>query len=84
MNMSGKSIIKKLSELPVGKQAIIRSFDQEEISIKFMEMGIIPGEEIKIEKVAPLGDPISVLVADYWVSLRLEEAQQIVVEEVIN
>ena len=43
-------------------------------------MGCVPGEKIKIEQVAPLGDPISVSVAGYNLSLRLDEAQNIFVE----
>jgi ferrous iron transport protein A len=45
-----------------------------------MEMGCLPGEKIMIEQVAPLGDPISVTVAGYSLSLRLNEAEHIIVE----
>ena len=44
-------------------------------------MGCIPGEEIVIEQVAPLGDPISVRVAGYTLSLRINEANEIIVEK---
>ncbi len=40
-------------------------------------MGCVPGEEISVEMLAPLGDPISVKVAGYQLSLRLEEANSI-------
>lgn len=73
--------MKKLSELRIGKKAVIRSFDKEDISIKLMEMGCIPGEVIKIYQIAPLGDPISVNVAGYNLSLRLNEAAQILIDE---
>jgi len=43
-------------------------------------MGFLPGEEITVEQIAPLGDPISVMVAGYQVSLRLSEADAIMVE----
>ncbi len=46
-----------------------------------MEMGCVPGEIVKIEQVAPLGDPISVCVAGYSLSLRKSEANDILVEE---
>lgn len=46
-------------------------------------MGCLPGEKISIEKVAPLGDPVSVAVAGYTLSLRLDEADHIMVD-VIN
>lgn len=75
--------MKKLSDLRVGKTAIIHSFENDEIFIKLMEMGCIPGEKVKVEQVAPLGDPISITVAGYNLSLRLNEANNIFVEEVI-
>ncbi len=73
--------IKKLSELQVGKTAIIHSFEKDDIFIKLMEMGCIPGEEVKVEQVAPLGDPISITVSGYNLSLRINEAEKILVQE---
>jgi len=70
----------KLSELEIGQQATIIDFSKNEISIKLMEMGLVPGETIYIEKFAPLGDPISIAVAGYSLSLRLNEAENITVE----
>lgn len=71
---------KKLSALAVGQKAIICSLDDEELVLKLMEMGFLPGEEITVEQIAPLGDPISVMVAGYQVSLRISEADAIMVE----
>lgn len=70
----------KLSELKPGQEAVILEFSGEDISIKLMEMGLVPGESILLEQVAPLGDPISVHVSGYHLSLRLSEAEQVVVE----
>ena len=42
----------KLSELQIGQQAVISGFEKDEIAIKLMEMGLIPGEKIRIEKFA--------------------------------
>ncbi|HLX91841.1 MAG TPA: FeoA family protein [Puia sp.] len=75
--------MKRLSDLPSGAIARIHSFEKDEIFLKLMEMGCVPGEIIKIEKIAPLGDPISVAVAGYRLSLRLDEARNIFVEELI-
>lgn len=47
--------------------------------MKLMEMGCLPGEDIEIVKIAPLKDPVSVSVAGYVLSLRLDEAKHIVV-----
>lgn len=76
-------MFKKLSEINPGTKAIIRSFSENDLYVKLMEMGCVPGELIQIENVAPFKDPISVLVSGYRLSLRLEEAENIVVEEII-
>jgi ferrous iron transport protein A len=70
----------KLSELKPGQEAVILEFVGEDISIKLMEMGLVPGEAILMEQVAPLGDPISINVSGYHLSLRLNEAEQIIVD----
>ena len=72
---------KRLSELAVGKTGIITEFENDDIFLKLMEMGCIPGETVKVDQVAPLGDPISITVAGYRLSLRLNEAEMIWVEE---
>jgi ferrous iron transport protein A len=74
--------MKRLSELPAGTTAQIHSFETSEMTLKLMEMGCVPGETVKIEKIAPLGDPISITVSGYNLSLRIDEASHIFVEEV--
>jgi ferrous iron transport protein A len=74
--------MKRLSDLPVGSVVIIHSFEKDEIFLKLMEMGCVPGEIIKVEKIAPLGDPISIAIAGYSLSLRLDEAKNIFVEDI--
>lgn len=72
----------KLSSLTIGRSAVIREFEKSDIHIKLMEMGCVPGETIKVEKIAPLGDPICIIVAGYNLSLRKTEADHIWVEEI--
>jgi ferrous iron transport protein A len=69
----------KLSELKTGERAIIVEFQSSELELKLMEMGCLPGEEIVVEQIAPLGDPISIRIAGYSLSLRKNEANQILV-----
>ena len=69
--------MKKLSELKMGESGVIHSFENDEIFLKLMEMGCIPGELIRVEQIAPLGDPISISVAGYQLSLRMNEADSI-------
>jgi ferrous iron transport protein A len=45
-----------------------------------MDMGVLVGVEVRVEKVAPLGDPIEVTVRNYSLSLRKSEAEGILVE----
>ncbi|MCF8410576.1 MAG: hypothetical protein RL037_2262 [Bacteroidota bacterium] len=69
--------MRKLSELKIGESGVIHSFENDDIFLKLMEMGCIPGELIIVEQIAPLGDPISISVAGYQLSLRINEADSI-------
>jgi ferrous iron transport protein A len=73
-------MIKRLSDVAVGETVVIKSFESGDIFLKLMEMGCVPGEEIRVEQIAPLGDPIAITVSGYNLSLRLDEAQTIFVE----
>ena len=66
----------------MGASAVIVSFDSDEIFLKLMEMGCVPGEQVLVEQVAPLGDPIAIKVSGYSLSLRLDEAENIFVEDI--
>lgn len=72
---------KRLSDISVGEVVIVSEFENDDIYLKLMEMGCIPGEVIHVEQIAPLGDPISISVAGYHLSLRLDEAEKIWVEQ---
>lgn len=73
-------MLKRLSEIAVGESVLIKSFENNDIFLKLMEMGCVPGEIVRVEQVAPLGDPIAISVSGYSLSLRLNEAQNIFVE----
>lgn len=47
---------------------------------RLMDMGVLVGEEIRVEKIAPLGDPIEITVKNYNLSLRKKEAEGILLE----
>lgn len=74
--------MKNLSELKLGKQAVIDSFSDKELALKLMEMGCLPGERIHIERKAPLGDPIAISISGYLLSMRKSEAETILVNEI--
>jgi ferrous iron transport protein A len=73
--------IMKLSDLKAGERGTIKGFETSDLELKLMEMGCIPGEIVVVEKIAPLGDPISIRIAGYSLSLRKNEANQILLEE---
>jgi ferrous iron transport protein A len=73
-------MITKLSELKTGQRAIIRKFTNKETFLKLLEMGCVPGEKLVVEQIAPFGDPISIKVSGYHLSLRINEAADIEVE----
>lgn len=70
----------RLSEVEIGQPVVIKEFEEDELFLKLMEMGLIPGERVIVEQIAPLGDPISIRVAGYQLSLRINEAAKIFVE----
>lgn len=47
---------------------------------RLLDMGVLQGEEVQVEKIAPLGDPIEIMVKNYRLSLRKSEAAGIAVE----
>ncbi|MGB9735326.1 MAG: DtxR family transcriptional regulator [bacterium] len=71
-----------LKDLKVGEYAKIKEIKQGTIKSRLLSMGTVPGTEVKIERIAPLGDPIDVLIRGYHLSLRKEEAEDIIVERI--
>ena len=70
---------KRLSELIPGQEAVVASVLPTPIAAKLIEMGVYQGKELRVLYRAPLGDPIAVDVDGYTLSLRKEEARNIVV-----
>jgi len=69
--------MKTLDQLKVGESAIIKNVKPSSLTIKLLEMGLMPGKIVKFNFKAPLGDPISVQIAGYNLSLRVDEASQV-------
>lgn len=68
---------KSVADLKIGETGTICCFKDKEMSLKLLEMGCLPGSEVKIFCKAPLGDPICIRVSGYNLSLRVEEAATI-------
>ena len=72
-----------LSEVKEGQTATINRIGGDSaLRRRLHEMGILKGTEVRVEKYAPLKDPLELIVKGYHMSLRVEEAARITVENV--
>ena len=70
-----------VGDLQQGGTAIVKSFlGGLDSQSRFLEMGILPGVELRLVKIAPLGGTIELKVRDYYVSIRQQDALNIVIE----
>ena len=70
-----------LDMLPLGQEAVITAVGGENaLRCHLLDMGLSPRTVVRVEKVAPLGDPIELRVRGYSLSLRKEDARNITVE----
>lgn len=76
MNVKEENAV-RLSQLPPGAKAVIKSHEESDFQLTLMEMGCIPGEPVWVEMVAPLGDPIAIQIAGYYLSIRKKDADKI-------
>ncbi|MCI8284389.1 MAG: ferrous iron transport protein A [Firmicutes bacterium] len=73
----------KLDKLKIGQPAVIVRVNGEgAIRRRLFDMGLTPGVRVVIRKTAPLGDPIEISLRGYELTLRLEEAGKIEIEEI--
>ncbi len=73
--------VKLLSNLKPGQKGkVIKVGGSGSTHRRILDMGVVPGSEIEVERVAPLADPIEFKLLGYHLSLRKEEAQNIHVE----
>jgi ferrous iron transport protein A len=68
---------KNVSQMRPGEVGIVAGFTDQELSVKLMEMGCLPGVPVRFNFSAPFGDPICISVSGYELSLRVEEAATI-------
>lgn len=69
-----------LHSLKKGQKAIILEFNIDAIPLKLLEMGCLPGNEVELLQIAPLGDPLYLDINGSHVAIRIETARQIEVE----
>ena len=70
-----------LNEIPVGGMCTVTKLNGTgKLRRRIMDMGITKGVEIKVVKIAPLGDPMELNVRGYELSIRKNEAESIEVQ----
>ena len=69
--------MKTLDKLKPGETGTISGLQNSELTLKLLEMGLLPGKTVRLSFRAPLGDPIAVELPDYSLSLRLDEARYV-------
>ena len=71
-----------LDKLAVGSSAVIRTVGGSgALRCRLLDMGLIPHTQVTLQKIAPMGDPIEIRVRGYELTLRLEDARKIELEE---
>lgn len=74
-----------LAALKPGEAGLILQVDgQGAIARRMADMGVVPGQEVRVLRVAPLGDPLELQVMGYRLSLRLAEARRVQVRPLAN
>jgi len=68
-----------ISQLKIGQKGIISDFNIDEIPLKLLEMGCLPGNTIELIQIAPFGCPMYFNVNDSHVAIRIETAKEITV-----
>jgi ferrous iron transport protein A len=68
-----------IADLKIGQKGTITEFNIDEIPLKLLEMGCLPGNSVELIQVAPFGCPLYFVVNDSHVAIRLETAKEITV-----
>lgn len=74
-----------LDELKVGSSAVITAVGGEgALRCRLLDMGLTPRAKVTLQKIAPMGDPIEIRVRGYELTLRVEDAKNIAVEDIVT
>jgi len=69
-----------VANLQKGEIALIKDFDVEDIPLKLLEMGCLPGNTVELLQIAPFGDPLYLNINGSYLAIRLETADKIEIE----
>ena len=71
-----------IADLKKGESAVITDSSSNDIPLKLLEMGCLPGNEVKLLQLAPFSDPMYLNVNDSFLAIRKETASLIVIENI--
>ena len=72
-----------INDLKIGGSGVISTVGGEgPLRLRFLDMGLIPGTKVTLQKVAPMGDPIQIHLRGYELTIRREDAAKIALREV--
>ena len=67
-----------IDDLKIGQTGVIAQVGGEGmLRLRFLDMGLIPGTKVQLQKIAPMGDPIQIHVRGYELTIRREDARKI-------
>lgn len=71
-----------INDLKIGQGGVIHTVGGEgPLRLRFLDMGLIPGTAVTLQKIAPMGDPIQIRLRGYELTIRREDAEKIVLKE---
>lgn len=71
-----------INDLKIGQEGVILSVGGEgPLRLRFLDMGLIPGTKVSLQKIAPMGDPIQIRLRGYELTIRREDADKIALKE---
>lgn len=73
-----------IADLKRGEKGIIKEFSGENIPIKLLEMGCLPGNVVELIQIAPLQDPIYINVSGSHIAIRRDMARMIALEPTVD
>lgn len=68
-----------LSRLRAGQKASVDSHEEGDFKLLLLEMGCLPGEPVTVKMIAPMGDPMAIEIAGYYLSIRKQDAARVLV-----
>lgn len=72
-----------INDLKIGQEGTICTVGGEgPLRLRFLDMGLIPGTKVCLQKIAPMGDPIQIRLRGYELTIRREDAGKITLKEV--